>query len=51
MPVGHPLEGRPGHALPQGDQAEDLSGELLNFATEKGETIVIVPKGSTPAPQ
>jgi hypothetical protein len=30
-------------------KAEDLSGETLAFPTAKGETIVLAPKGSTPA--
>jgi hypothetical protein len=30
-------------------KAEDLSGETLAFPTAKGETIVVAPKGSTPA--
>jgi hypothetical protein len=32
-----------------GKQAEDLSGSLLVFPTVKGETIVMVPQGSTPS--
>ncbi len=32
-----------------GNKAEDLSGSLLTFPTAKGETIVIVPQGSTPS--
>jgi len=32
-----------------GKKAEDLSGSLLTFPTAKGETIVVVPWGSTPA--
>lgn len=34
-----------------GKKAEDLSGSLLAFPTTKGETIVIVPQGSTPSPK
>jgi hypothetical protein len=30
-----------------GRQAEELSGEALTFATAKGETVVVVPKGTT----
>jgi hypothetical protein len=32
-----------------GKKAEDLSGETLMFPTKKGETIVVVPKGSMPS--
>jgi hypothetical protein len=32
-----------------GQKAEELSGELLTFATSKGETIVVVPKGPEPS--
>ncbi len=32
-----------------GKKAEDLSGSLLTFPTAKEETIVIVPRGSTPS--
>jgi len=32
-----------------GKKGEDLAGEILTFATCKGETIVVVPRGSTPA--
>jgi hypothetical protein len=31
-------------------QAEDSSGEVLSFATRPGETVVLVPKGTKPAP-
>jgi hypothetical protein len=33
-----------------GKKAEDLSGEVLTFPTGRGETIVLVPKGSNPFP-
>lgn len=33
-----------------GKQAEDVSGNTLKFSTTKNETIVLVPKGSKPAP-
>jgi hypothetical protein len=33
-----------------GSKAEDLSGDTLVFATAKGERVVIVPKGTVPAP-
>jgi hypothetical protein len=33
-----------------GRKSEDLSGETLAFATSIGETIVIVPLGTTPQP-
>jgi hypothetical protein len=32
-----------------GRKSEEVRGPLLKFATAKGETIVLVPKGSTPA--
>jgi hypothetical protein len=32
-----------------GNKAEDLSGSLLTFPTAKGETIVIVTRGSAPS--
>ena len=32
-----------------GAKAEDLSGEVLTFPTAKGETVVIVPRGSEPS--
>jgi len=31
-----------------GKQTESLSGEQLTFATERGETVTLVPKGSSP---
>ena len=33
-----------------GRRAEDLSGTTLTFSTAVGETIVVVPKDSTPGP-
>ena len=33
-----------------GAEAEDLSGATLTFPTRKGETIVVVPRGSKPSP-
>jgi hypothetical protein len=32
-----------------GKKAEDLTGETLAFPTQKGETIVVMPKGTTPS--
>jgi hypothetical protein len=33
-----------------GRQAEDLSGATLSFDTKQGETVVVVPKGTSPSP-
>jgi len=37
-------------AYRNGRQAEDLSGPVLLFGTARGERVVLVPKGTSPAP-
>jgi len=45
----NPWQGRDVTLYRNGKKAEDYSGETLTFPTGKGETVVVVPKGSTPS--
>jgi hypothetical protein len=48
--LANPWRGTATTVFRNGRKAEDLSGDTLVFATATGETIVIVPRGKTPAP-
>ncbi len=48
MRLANPWGGREVTLYRNGRKAEDLTGETLAFPTAKGETIVVVPRGTTP---
>ena len=45
----NPWQGRSATLFRNGRSAETIAGETLTFATAKGETVVVVPEGTTPA--
>jgi len=47
--LANPWAGRDVTLYRNGRKAEDLDGETISFSTARGETVVVVPKGSVPA--
>ena len=48
--LANPWGGKEATLYRNNRKAEDLTGDVLVFETAKGETVAVVPKGSTPSP-
>ena len=46
--LANPWPGRAATLYREGKRDAELSGDVLSFATSRGETVVVVPKGTAP---